>query len=136
VEKLRALVRFLPDLEKPDFNAGSWISPETGPDGVFVLPYTDHSEVVTAFVEMAYQNGWVLTNFDWPKWAQTKEASRLRDNERALSRATSDQLAKLLTVCIRQDRFVEGALLGAFESGLILRIVRRAAELLNADQVN
>ena len=37
---------------------------------------------------------------------------------------------RLLTVCIRQDRFVDGALLDAFESGLIRRVVQRAADLV------
>jgi hypothetical protein len=39
----------------------------------------------------------------------------LRDDERALAVATPDQLMRLLTVCIRQDRFVEGASLGQAE---------------------
>ena len=135
MEKLRALVRFLPDLESPDFKAGSWVDFEETSEGAFIMPYTAHSDVVTAFVDMLYETGWVLPNFDWPQWAQTEEASGLRDDECALSLATSDQLAKLLTVCVRQDRFMEGALLDAFESGLTLRIILRAAELLTAEEV-
>jgi uncharacterized protein DUF6508 len=41
-----------------------------------------------------------------------------------------DQLAWLLTAIIRSDRFVEGSIAGAFESGLLARIARRAAVLL------
>ncbi len=136
MEKLRALVRFLPDLEKSDFEAGSWVSPQSVAGGVMTMPFTNHSDIVTAFVDMAYQNVWVRSDFDWPDWAQTEEAKRLLNEEPALALATSDQLAKLLTVCIRQDRFVEGALLDAFESGLVLRIVRRAAALLDAGQAH
>ena len=39
------------------------------------------------------------------------------------------QLQKLLTALIRQDRFVTGALAGAFESGLLTAIVRRVEQL-------
>ena len=37
-----------------------------------------------------------------------------------------------LTVLIRQDRFVEGALASAFKSGLLTGIVRRAAAMVRA----
>ena len=89
---------------------------------------------VEEFFHMAYREGWVLPGFDWPNWAQTPEAIRLRDDPAALAVATAEQLAQLLTVCIRQDRFVDGALVGAFNDGLILAIVRRAAVLVKERQ--
>jgi hypothetical protein len=46
--------------------------------------------------------------------------------------ATQEELAKLLTAIIRSDRFVEGSLEGAFESGLLAAICRRAAVLLES----
>jgi hypothetical protein len=36
----------------------------------------------------------------------------------------------LLTAIVRSDRFVEGSIEGAFESGLLAAICRRAAVLL------
>jgi hypothetical protein len=68
---------------------------------------------------------------------ETREAKRLRDEPAALAAATADQLASLLTVLIRHDRFVEGELAGAYRSGLLTGILRRAAALweeLDADQ--
>jgi hypothetical protein len=44
--------------------------------------------------------------------------------------ATPDQLTELLTAIIRSDRFVEGSIAGAFDSGLLGRIACRAAVLL------
>ncbi len=38
-------------------------------------------------------------------------------------------MERLLTALLRQDRFVEGLLGEAFESGLLTRIVRRASVL-------
>ena len=40
--------------------------------------------------------------------------------------AALDQLAKLITVLVRQERFAEVSLMGAFGGGLVLGIVRRA----------
>lgn len=51
-------------------------------------------------------------------------------NEESPGGELQEQLAKLLTVVIRQDRFVKGALNGAFESGLLTAIAGRAAELV------
>ncbi|CAG4903511.1 unnamed protein product, partial [Acidocella sp. C78] len=64
-------------------------------------------------------------SFDWPSWSGSEEAESLRDDESVLAKATPEQIARLLTVVIRQDRFCDGALLDAFNSGLILRIVGR-----------
>jgi len=53
-----------------------------------------------------------------------------------LSRAAYQMLTgaavSLLTTIIRGDRFSEGELAGAYESGMLRAIVRRAAELAGA----
>ena len=54
---------------------------------------------------------------------------QLRDEPGVLEDATPEQLERLLTVLIRQERFVDGALESAFESGLLVRILKRAAVL-------
>ena len=64
------------------------------------------------------------------RWAHGPEGRELASDRDALAQADADQLSKLLTVLIRQDRFNEGTLAGAFESGLLLRIAERAAALL------
>lgn len=134
MEKLQALAAYLPMLESPDFNAGHIQDSVQTEPGVFTMPYADYSEEASEFVQAAYEHGWVLRNFSWGDWKQTEEAIKLRDDESALARATPQQLYQLLTVVIRQDRFCEGALLDAFESGLILRIVRRAADIVKAEE--
>jgi hypothetical protein len=127
---LKALAAFLPTVTDPAFKPGEVVSPPRGADGVMQMPYVRYDETVHTFLEAAYAEGWVLRSFDWPDWAGSEEAARLRDDPAALARATPEQLMRLLTVCIRQDRFSDGALLSAFESGLIRRIVQRAADLV------
>ncbi len=120
-ERLDALAVFLDDFESP-IEFGYWESPEGK------LPYFVMSQGAMDFVRTCYEMGWVELQ-DWPEWMVTPEAAKLRDDPSALEQATSEQLGKLLTVVIRQDRFVEGALEGAFESGLLTGIVRRASVL-------
>lgn len=129
-ERLQALAAFLPRFEAPDFVFGTWHSSEQNKPGVFDLPYFEPGETALAFVRMAYTQGWVLTGWDWPAWTKTEEAIRLRDDPQALAAASPDQLARLLTVFIRQDRFVEGGLNSAYEGGWLAAIARRAAVLL------
>lgn len=76
-----------------------------------------------------YEHGWIL-NFDWGSWKETEEACRLRDDPEALSLATPNQLARLLTVLFRQERFCDGVLDDAMMSGLLVNIVRRAKALM------
>ena len=127
-EKLRALAAFLDRIDTPDFSPGTWKGGERQEDGAIQMPWFCASDIVDHFVQAAYDLGWVR-NFDWPQWMGTKEAIRLRDDPEALGIATDDQLAKLLTVIIRQDRFVEGSIEEAFESGFIRAILVRAKAL-------
>ena len=117
--RLDNLAAFLPAFADPEFSVGS----PGGPT------YFDYSEAVNRFVDVAYEDGWVSPEVDWPSWKETEEARRLRDVPTAIPEATAEQLQKLLTTVIRQDRFVTGALAGAFESGLLTAIVRRAEQL-------
>ena len=87
------------------------------------------------FIDVCYEMKWVNLRFDWGAWMNSLQALRLRDDPAALESATPDQLQNLLTVVIRQDRFVEGALATGFESGLLVRILRRAAVLAEETQL-
>ncbi len=127
---LVSLASFLKNIDDPEFRAGDWKTPEGSREGILYMPYVVFSPTVTRFVEAAYENNWLETDLDWPNWAQSSRALRLRDSPDSISNAGEIDLFRLLTVCIRQDKFVDGALLDAFDSGLIKRIVRRAASIL------
>ena len=97
--------------------------------GTFTMPWFSHSELTSRFLEVAYRDGWVRPDFDWTEWAETPEARRLRDDRRALEQATVLDLARLLTVVIGSDKFDEGALAEALESGLVTAVLRRVEQL-------
>ncbi len=61
----------------------------------------------------------------------TEDVALFEDPE-AMARATPLQLARVLTVLVRAERYAEGALAGALESGLVLRLLRRAEVLAGA----
>ena len=72
------------------------------------------------------------SDFAWGEWSKTPEAQSLRQDPEVLA-AALDQLAKLITVLVRQGRFAEVSLMGAFGGGLVLGIVRRAGVLMDRD---
>ena len=131
--RLDALAAFLPVFEEPGFVFATMEGGEEVEPGTFTMPWSSLSEPATRFVETAYENGWMLPGFDWGSWMGTAEAVRLRDDPAELAQATTEQLAKLLTTVIRQDRFVEGALAGSFDAGLLTAILRRVEQIRLAE---
>ena len=126
--RLRAISQYRAAFEDPAASVGKWIQPEA-PPGVISSAWFALNETAEGFVAECYAHDWVLAGFDWASWAQTERAQVLRDEPAVLASATDHELAQLLTVVIRQSRFVEGALAAAFASGLILGILRRAEQL-------
>ena len=127
-DRLDALVEFLERFESPTFEFGQ----STATPGR--MPFFSYSDEASRFIQVCYDMKWVHP-FDWGEWMRSSEAVRLRDEPGALESATPDQLQRLLTTVIRQDRFVDGAVAGAYKSGLLIRILRRAAVLAEDPEV-
>jgi hypothetical protein len=115
---LVGLAAFARDMRSPWIPFGEW-------DSIGFL----RSEFADRFVRQCCDDGWVLPDFDWPAWANSPEAQALRDPAVILAEADAGQLAKLLTVAIRQDRFIEGGLEGWHRRGLLAAICNRASGL-------
>jgi hypothetical protein len=127
--RLRALAALVPTLEAPDADFGHWVQPPAR-DGVLTMGWYEFGPAGEAF--RAAAAGWIVV-FDWGTWLQTPEGAALREPE-AVASATPDQLSKLLTAIVRSERFTDGSIAGAFESGLLLAICRRAAVLATSGE--
>ncbi|WP_279482267.1 DUF6508 domain-containing protein [Aureimonas sp. SK2] len=126
---LTALAPFAETFAADGFRFGDWGGGQPMDGGAIQMPFFSLSEPAQAFVQAAYDGGWVPSDFSWGDWHGGEEATRLRRDPGAVEAAGVRQLAKLLTTLIRGDRFSEGTLASAFESGLLPRILRRVAEL-------
>jgi hypothetical protein len=133
-DRLRALADVLPALEAPDADFGHWELPPPR-DGVHSLGWFEFGRTAEAWRAAVGRGDWIVVGFDWRSWLAGDEGGSLRDDPAALANAAPDQLAWLLTAIVRSDRFVEGSIAGAFESGLLAGISRRAAALLESRQV-
>lgn len=129
---LEAMAAFAEIFDSPSFVFGEWGGGENK-DGVYQMPYFGMSNKANAFVKAAYNGHWVLDGeFSWVQWKEGKEARRLFNEPGQIEKANVRQLVQMLTVVIRADRFSDGALNSAFQSGLLQRILRRAAVLAAA----
>ena len=133
--RIARLAAYAPALRGP---ADTWI--ETTPprgSGTSSDPYVMGSGVphltqaALDFVQMLYDTGWVLNDFDWVGWVDTAEGRALHSDVSAVAAATEMQLAMLLTALVRGDRFAEGTLADAFQGNVILAIAARADALRN-----
>ena len=131
--RLRTLADLVPLLESPDADFGHWEAPAPK-DGVHSLGWFELGPTAEAFRAAVARGGWISFGFDWQAWLGTDEGRAFRERPESVDRATVRQLEQLVTAIVRSDRFVEGSLAGAFESGLLARIARRAATLLDADR--
>lgn len=128
-DSLRALAAHFDRLSEPNLDSGHIVEPRRRSDGVGVIGYARLSEASNAFLDDAIAAGWVRP-FDWVVWMTTPEGRRLLSDQSSIASATADQLSKVLTAHVRRDRFADGTLLEAFESGLMRAIAARAAVLL------
>ena len=95
------------------------------------LPWYRLSPLGEAFHAAATEAGWVIAGFDWGTWSQTAGAQRFLRDPGAVRAATVADMEGLLTTLIRKERFAEGTLAWAHETGL-LRVIAERAEALAA----
>jgi len=126
---LERLAAFLPELTDPDASFGVWHGFVEVAPGMKTMPWFDPSDLVDRFTEQAYRDGWVRTDLDWNAWAGTQTARAIAWDPAAIPGLEAEMLANLLTFYLRADRFSEGTLERAFETGMIRAIVEQAARL-------
>jgi hypothetical protein len=131
--RLATLARFEPVFTAPGFVFADWTASTKDSSEVIQLGYSSWSQDTQDFVESAYKSGWISV-FDWGDWLGTPEAKGFVETPSLIGSASEDQLRRLLTACVRSDRFNEGALKSNFDRGILTAIVRRAAVLLREEE--
>ena len=98
-------------------------------DGVIQLPYWRPAPVVSQFLEVVYTIP-IIINFDWLSWDEGRKIARDKDFD--FDTIDLPTKCKLITAIVRNDRFCDGALVSAFESGLILKILKSIEKEVSA----
>lgn len=82
--------------------------------------YWTHSEVVDRFLYIAYRIP-VVISFNWKAWDEGKAI--LKDENFDFNSVDIPTKCKLITTLLRKERFWEGTLPNAFETGCVLKIL-------------
>lgn len=127
VRRLRRLAAYRPVLER-GMQFGTWAGGERLPDGTIQMPWYAFSAEADWLLNDVRAGGWVKP-FDSPAWLSTKRGQRLMTDHDAIARASTEELGRLLTALVRQERFGDGTLAAAHDSGLLAAIARRAEAL-------
>jgi hypothetical protein len=130
-ERMGGLAAFLPVFSAPDFSFGEWQAPEPQEEGVTSLGYFSFSAEASGFIQAMYKLGLIRTDLDWPSWHCTPDGHALISDRQRVASASAEELANVLTTLVRGDRFADGTLEDAWGSGVLLAVVRRAAELVD-----
>ncbi len=108
---------------------GSWGEIEGGKkteSGVIEMPYANPAPIISEFMKLWYEKDLVIA-FDWSSWQEGRDWYANPDNDKYKKLDVVTAL-KLITAVLRNDRFNDGALMRAFESGDFPKIINRLIE--------
>lgn len=88
-------------------------------------PYS-HTAEIDQFIQTLYQEGFV-TPFDWTNWQQ--EAGAFMQHPERVQTTDLETIQKLLTTHVRTERFNSGHLAQVIQTGHILTILNRLADI-------
>jgi hypothetical protein len=94
-------------------------------DAATYSSHVNKEAIIQEFLKIVYEIP-IMVRFDWGSW----DEGRNMVTGKTLDFDSIDipTKCKLLTAIVRNDRFCEGALFDAFESGLILKILKSIQE--------
>jgi hypothetical protein len=100
---------------------GEWIGEKKHDDGSISLPlWCKNAPIVDQFMEVVYSIP-IIICFNWSKWDKGRKISKVTFDFDTVDLVTK---CKLISAIVRNDRFCEGALVSAFNSGLMLKILK------------
>ena len=114
------LIELIPKVESTS-KYGEWAGREKDKKEIIQFPYCIQAPIVSQFLKIAYSLP-IIINFDWGAWEEGRKIASNEDFD--FDTLDLPTKCKLITAIVRNDRFCEGALVSAFESGLILRILK------------
>jgi len=90
-------------------------------DGVMILPHEHQHEIVCRFQEIANEMP-IIIDFNWSSWDEGRRM--LQDESFNYDSIDIPTKCKLISAIVRNDRFCAGALVSAFRSGQMLKILK------------
>lgn len=91
--------------------------------GALIFPWIEQSLLIQEFVQFMYDKQLVVV-FAWTEWQEGRDWYALNDDGK-YNKLDVEIALKLITAVMRNDRFNDGALVRAFESDVIPKIIQK-----------
>jgi len=127
-EDWQPLLVLIPEIERTT-TFGKMAGGGKDENGFIQMPYCVQAPIVSQFVKVAYDIP-IVIKFDWSAWDEGREI--LGDETFDYDSIGLFAKCKLFTAILRNDRFCDGALVSAFESGVILKILKSMEKQVKA----
>ncbi len=119
LEDWKPLFELIPEIEKTkEFGE---IVGGRDENNVFQMPMWVGGDVINKFTDIIYKMP-IVINFNWGKWEEGRKIAK--DKSFDYDSIDIPTKCKLITAIVRNDRFCDGVLVSAFESGFILKILK------------
>ena len=124
----RPLLDLIPKIETTSV-FGEWPGGDKDADGTTAFPCCEPAPIVSCFLKAVYGIP-IIIDFDWISWDEGRKIAS--DHDFDFDTVDLQTKCKLITAIVRNDRFCEGALVSAFDTGLILRILKSIEKKVSA----
>lgn len=114
------LLDLITEIEKT-FSFGELKGGEKNEREVIQIPFWDASQIVHRFNHIVYEIP-IVISFNWGAWEEGKRI--INDNNFDYNSIDIPTKCKMITEIVRSDRLCDGELVYAFESGIILKILK------------
>jgi len=121
------LLELIPELEETREH-GAWVDPPQNKNGIHFFSYVEYADVVTRFISVIHHIP-IIVHFPWAQWDEGRKISG--DENFDYDTIDVPTKCKLITAIMRNDRFCTGALLSAFESEMMLKILKSIERQVN-----
>lgn len=96
--------------------------------GIIQMPYWIENPLVSEFKKIVYELP-LIVSFDWGSWNEGQQMLNIETFD--FDTTDIPTKCKLITTIVRSDRFCDGVLISAFDSGVILNILRSIQKQIN-----
>ncbi len=122
---LAAVAELLGDIERIEAKPIEWGGGKQA-DGTIQMPFVVYAPEAERLIRAIYDHHLIVFGFDWTSWQD--DAQRFLDPG-VVHTASLDDVRRLLTLHVRQDRFVEGHFAEMISRGHVAVLLRRLGKL-------
>ncbi|MDU5145855.1 MAG: DUF6508 domain-containing protein [Paenibacillus dendritiformis] len=88
-----------------------------------------YADAVNEFLDVLYEAEFLIAGLDWKTWIIENQLQSVDNHDRFIERADIEDLRKLMTAYVRQERFWEGFLGDVMKRGGVGKVLDRLQAL-------